>query len=80
MYHLRDSNYRKQLPRNCVFRRFDNPEEMSIEDNPFCPAFFESGMVLALEMDRDAYVTASTGSLSDSFEENFQRFQLFYAT
>ncbi|MDR2416101.1 MAG: type II secretion system GspH family protein [Candidatus Peribacteria bacterium] len=82
MYHVRDSNYRKKLPRNCAFQDYElsASQGIDIDKNPYCPTFFTSGMVLALEMDTEKYVKVETGSLSDSFEENFNRFQLFYAT
>ncbi|MDR0650335.1 MAG: type II secretion system GspH family protein [Candidatus Peribacteria bacterium] len=81
MYHLRDSNYRKSLPRNCVFQNWNEANNGIDKDvNPFCLEYLRSGMVLTLAMDPENYVQIATGSLSASFEENFKQFQLFYAT
>jgi type II secretory pathway pseudopilin PulG len=79
MYHLRDSNYRKKLPRNCVFQNYELQESINIDTNPYCSDYFKSGMVLALEMDAEKYVKAKTGALT-SFEKDFENFQLFYIT
>jgi type II secretory pathway pseudopilin PulG len=80
MYHLRDSNYRKKLPRNCVFEPVNITNAIDIDANPYCLDYFTGGMVLKLSMDPENYVKAETGTLSASFETDFQNFQLFYAT
>jgi prepilin-type N-terminal cleavage/methylation domain-containing protein len=39
MYHLRDSNYRKELPRNCIFQTV---EKTDLNESDFCPFLFSS--------------------------------------
>jgi prepilin-type N-terminal cleavage/methylation domain-containing protein len=46
MYHLRDSNYRKQLPRNCIFQKADSNVSIQMQGgqeitNPFCAGRFQ---------------------------------------
>ncbi|MDR0369693.1 MAG: type II secretion system GspH family protein [Candidatus Peribacteria bacterium] len=86
MYHLRDSNYRKKLPRNCIFHLADNDliqiEEGKEQNNPFCGGYFQTGTILKIEMKPEGYteVTATTQPLPESFAEKFEAYQLYYAT
>ena len=89
MYNLRDSNYRKKLPRNCLFARQENTPTIQIdaqgkeiqEGNPYCNGFFTSGTVLQLAMGTGQnHLFIKTGSLNAEFDTNFETFQLFYNT
>jgi prepilin-type N-terminal cleavage/methylation domain-containing protein len=78
MYNLRDSNYRKELARNCVFQTV--PDAQATE-SAFCPDVFKSGTVLKIAMGSgEQYLEVSTGSLDGEFATNFANYQLFYAT
>ncbi|MDR0607780.1 MAG: type II secretion system GspH family protein [Candidatus Peribacteria bacterium] len=87
IYNLRDSNYRKKLPRNCLFQRRDgNNVKLILEngtekENPYCSDYFMDGMVLQFAMGSGTdYLFVKTGALDADFSETFQRFQLFYLT
>ena len=81
MYNLRDSNYRKKLDRDCLFQPQNADIFLeNIDDNPFCPEKFWSGTVLKLSMDLEGHVKVESWTLSESFEENFSAFQLYYLT
>lgn len=86
MYHLRDSNYRKKLPRNCIFQQTNSAtiqiQDGKEQDNPFCMWYFQPGTILKIEMDPEGYthVTSTTGALPESFTGKFEAYQLYYAT
>ena len=78
MYNLRDSNYHKALPRNCIFQTVHKSD---FTESDFCSSLFSSWTVLKLAMGSgNAYFHVETGTLSEDFEENFSNFQLFYRT
>ena len=78
MYHLRDSNYRKALPRNCIFQTV---EKTDFREEDFCSSSFSDGTVLKLTMGTgNAHLQVEIAELSEDFDTNFENFQLFYLT
>ncbi|MDR0860645.1 MAG: type II secretion system GspH family protein [Candidatus Peribacteria bacterium] len=87
MYNLRDSNYRRKLPRNCIFQKNNGTTTITLDgngkekNNPFCLSYFTGDTVLKITMGTDGnYLSIQTGELSEDFETNWENFQLFYAT
>jgi hypothetical protein len=87
MYNLRDSNYRKKLPRNCLFQRVEGIPTINVANgeeskNPYCLDYFTGGMVLQLAIGSgNNYLLVKTGAIDETdFEKTFETFQLFYQT
>ncbi|MDR2540492.1 MAG: type II secretion system GspH family protein [Candidatus Peribacteria bacterium] len=85
MYNLRDSNYRKKLPRNCIFQNNYSAtialDSHGKEINPFCADYFTGDTVLKITMGTEGnYLSIQTGKLTEDFDTNWENFQLFYAT
>ena len=84
MFNLRDANYHKELPWNCVFRPVSNLQAQYSEDvNPFCGWYLWSWSVNVLKIgiwSWSEYVFVETGSLSDDFEDNFNNYQIYVHT
>ena len=78
MYNLRDSNFKKELPWDCLFRNMDR------EDSEPCKWYFASWMnrswtALKIAIGTgDQFIFWETGSaLQDSFTGRFEQYQLF---
>ncbi|GHV25576.1 hypothetical protein FACS1894176_04380 [Bacteroidia bacterium] len=85
MYNLRDSNYRRKLPRNCIFQKSDTAtltlDSQGKEINPFCLSYFTGDTVLKITMGTGGnYLSIQTGTVTENFDTNWENFQLFYAT
>ena len=84
MFNLRDANYHKELPWNCVFRPVSILQIQYSEDvNPFCGWYLWSWSVNVLKIgiwSWSEYVFVETGSLSDDFEDNFNNYQIYVHT
>lgn len=83
MFNLRDANYHKEMPWNCVFRVKNVQSLSSEEDNPFClgDLWKEWANVLKISMwSWNEYVHVETWSLSDKFEDNFKVYQIYMHT
>lgn len=77
MYNLRDSNFKKELPWDCLFRNMDS------EDSEPCKWYFASwmnasGTLLKIAIGTgDQFIFVETGNLLQDFSGNFQNYQLF---
>ena len=84
MFNLRDANYRKELPWNCVFKPNKNPgpiDDKNILDNPFCDEYFTPETVLKIWMwSDDKFIYADKSELKNDFEEDFENFQIYLHT
>ena len=84
MFNLRDANYHKELPWDCIFNPVTNLAESYDEDvNPFCIWKFwdlEEDTAIKIWIWSDEYIYAETGSLDDDFDAIFSWFQLFLNT
>lgn len=85
LFNLRDANYHKELPWNCIFNRV---ESLSIPydeyANPFCNGDLSSlaeNQVLKISIwSGDEYVHVETASLYGDFEQNLSWFQIYLHT
>lgn len=88
MFNLRDANYHKEVPWNCIFNSNANTKVEIKEDdkwneteNPYCSGYFQSWMILKIWMwTGNKYIQIETWALKDDFAENFSWFQLYYHT
>ena len=90
MFNLRDANYHKELPWNCIFGYNNNPGTIELTDNweeksnPFCQKWYFwtwNASILKIWMwTENEYIHIETGSLSDDFDENFSKYQIYFHT
>lgn len=84
MFNLRDANYHKELPWNCVFNRVESLGVSYWEDmNPFCSNYLWSlsGSVLKISIwSWNGYIYVETWSISDDFDDNFDNYQIYFHT
>lgn len=84
MFNLRDANYRKELPWNCIFKEAIITSDSDIEetqlDKEFCDWYFWSwwNNILKIGLSHDDYIYVETWSLEDDFETNFNNFQIYF--
>ena len=87
LFNLRDANYHKELPRNCIFNRVkklsENPYDE--DDNPFCSWYLKPWTILKVSIDtEDGYITidtdeAKTEKIQD-FTWMFSDYQIYLHT
>ena len=84
MFNLRDANYHKELPWNCIFTPIENPKgEYSENENPFCKWYFwsENDNILKIWMwNGKEYIHVETGRLDDDFDDMFDEYQIYFHT
>lgn len=88
MFNLRDANYHKEVPWNCIFDPNANIGDWIEEDengnetkNPYCKSYFEPRMILKIWMwSWDEYIHIQTWNLQNDFAANFSWFQIYYHT
>ena len=84
MFNLRDANYHKELPWNCVFKSVNSLRNSYREnDNPFCGWYLWSWSVNVLKISIwlwGNYVYVETGNISDDFDDNFNNYQIYLHT
>lgn len=83
IFNLRDANYHKELPWNCIFdkNKFKSDKEYEENENPFCKWYFWSGdnNILKIWMwSGNEYIHIETGSLDDDFDKNFSGYQIYF--
>ena len=86
MFNLRDANYHKEVPWNCIFS--PNSEGSSITEdyygneskNPYCKGYFKTGMILKIWIwTWSEYIQIETGwELKEDFLDNFNEYQIYY--
>jgi type II secretory pathway pseudopilin PulG len=83
MFNLRDANYHKELPWNCIFKRTEiNSSKIYAEnENPFCDGLFENWKVLKLSIwSGDDYIYTEVWTLENDFDKDFENFQIYLHT
>lgn len=85
LFNLRDANYHKELPWNCIFNTKDSNVTLTNEDdNPFCKGYLWSwneNQILKIWIWSDnEYIHLETANLSDDFDENLSWFQIYFHT
>ena len=84
VFNLRDANYHKKLPRNCIFTptEIDNNKVYEEDENPFCNGYLWSWNVQVLKISMwswNEYVHIETGSMLD-FTGMFKEYQIYMHT
>ena len=87
MFNLRDANYHKELPWNCIFAHQSSisPLDDDNEKNPFCKWYFwswENNQILKVWIwSGNGYVYVETGSINWlDFDSIFSGFQIYLHT
>ena len=91
MFNLRDANYHKELPWNCIFQRVTSLRpEYSVSENPFCDKYFEPWQVLKIDIgDQNEYIKVINVSNinniwdvknDDDFDKAFNDYQIYKHT
>jgi len=84
LFNLRDANYHKKLPRNCIFNPRNSVTLINEDDNPFCIGYLWSwadNQILKIWIwSGNEYVYVKTGNLADDFDQNLSWFQIYFHT
>ncbi len=92
MFNLRDSNYHKELPWNCIFRHNDHPWTILLDDHgeeetntPFCIWYFwswDANNILKIGIwSEEEYIKVETGNINEQdFDSIFDNFQIYLHT
>ena len=90
LFNLRDANYHKELPWNCIFQRNDKPGIITLNEDgeevngsPFCNSYFWSNNPNIIKISiwsGSEYVHVETDILSGDFDENLNKFQIYLHT
>ena len=84
LFNLRDANYHKKLPRNCIFDPKNNVTLNNEDENPFCIGYLWSwadNQILKIWIwSGNEYVYVKTADLYDDFDQNLSWFQIYFHT
>ena len=88
MFNLRDANYHKEVPWNCIFNPNANVGDWIEEDNewnersnPYCSGYFNTWMILKIWMwSWNEYIHIEEWTLSNDFATDFSWYQIYYHT
>ena len=85
VFNLRDANYQKKLPRNCIFKYTVLDPEYGYAENeePFCEWRFWSWVnnIFKISMwSWNDYISIQTWVIEPNFEDNFQNYQIYFHT
>jgi hypothetical protein len=84
VFNLRDANYHKKLPWNCIFTPVENLESEYKEDvNPFCNDYLWSWSLQILKISMwsgDQYIHVETSDNIEWFTWMFEKYQIFIHT
>ncbi len=85
MFNLRDANFHKELPWNCIFKHIDSLKaEYNENENPFCDGYFWSGdenKILKIWMwTGNEYIHVETWRLDGDFDTLFSGYQIYFHT
>ena len=84
IFNLRDANYHKELPWNCIFNRVEHLRTDYEEDeNPFCENYlwWDNSQVLKISMwSGTEYIYIELWTLENIFEKDFKNYQIYVHT
>lgn len=86
MFNMRDANYHKKLPWNCIFNRVEDLNGSYAEDkNPFCDSYLWSwdSQVLKISIwsgNEYIHVETKKGVDTQDFDEMFEEYQIYMHT
>lgn len=82
LFNLRDANYHKKMPWNCIFNPKVISSPINENENPFCVDYFWSwstANVLKLGIWSDGkYIFVETGILANDFDTDLHNFQIYF--
>lgn len=82
IFNLRDANYHKELPWNCIFTKIETPKVYSETYNPFCWGYLEPWIILNISLwDEDSwYINVVTWNKIQDFDDMFNEYQIYLHT
>lgn len=84
LFNLRDANYHKELPWNCIFTPKTINNSFNEDENPFCNGYFwswtENQILKIWIWSGGEYILVETWTLYDDFYENLDWFQIYLHT
>lgn len=91
MFNIRDANYHKELPWNCIFSNFEIPPDRQYDEevNPFCKDKFSNDKVLKLDIwTEDNFIDIKVDNIDkiwdlsddDVFDTLFDEYQIYKHT
>ena len=84
LFNLRDANYHKKLPRNCIFDPKNSVTLDNEDDNPFCIGYLWSwanNQILKIWIwSGNEYVHIEKATLNEDFDQNLSWFQIYFHT
>ena len=84
VFNLRDANYHKKLPWNCIFTSIDHlKEEYEVDENPFCDNYLWSWDLQVLKISMwsgDQYIHVETSGDIQDFTWMFEAYQIYVHT
>ena len=87
MFNLRDANYHKELPWNCIFKYSSDPMVIVLDDhnnetsNSACDGYFTRWTVLKIWIwsNDNEYIHVERWEIKeDDFDDNFENFQIYF--
>lgn len=87
IFNLRDANYHKELPWNCIYNNEAEINDFVVENyeeiqNPFCKwkLWDDINNIKIWMWSGNEYIDIKTVELSDNFDENLDNFQIYFHT
>lgn len=81
MFNLRDANYHKEMPWNCIFVPQDKPSLTDKNSNPFCIDTLGPWKVLKISMwTWNEYIHTEVWNLKENFDDMFNEYQIYFHT
>lgn len=87
VFNMRDANYRKELPWNCIFKYNEKDITITLDDNwdeisnSACEWVLLSWTILKIWIwDNGEFINTEKSSLNDDFDNNLKNFQIYLHT
>lgn len=80
IFNLRDANYHKELPWNCIFTKVETLKDSYNEaDNPFCWGYLKPWIILNISLwnEDDWYIHIDTWEEIKEFDDMFDKYQIY---
>lgn len=82
LFNMRDANYHKELPRNCIFTTKDSSNtQFKEDDNPYCDGYLADNDIFKISIWKiwtDEYLNIEKSKLKDNFFEMFSENQIYF--
>ena len=85
IFNLRDANYHKELPWNCIFTPIEKfKSDYKEDENPFCSQYLKTGTILNISLwDEDGYyisIDSYEWDETNEFDDMFDKYQIYLHT